>query len=199
MNKKPILVVMAAGKLLLPTLCFMLAAAGIFAAWLRLPGAADLRLRLDRAMFRWPITGRARRLMASVRFSRTLALLLRGGVPVTQATALAGRATGSKWLAAETEQAARAIEHGEPLAPAIKRAPPLAEELGHWIEVGEASGALPEMLDQAGERLQQAWQRHSSRLLALIEPALILAVGLFVFILVIAMLLPILALNAMPR
>jgi general secretion pathway protein F len=193
--------VMAAGRvvgLLAPP---ALVALGAGLAWFRVRARTDsgLRLRWDRRLFRCPVLGRGRALLAAVRFSRTLALLLRGGAPLVEAVPIAGRATGSPWLAAETAETARAVEHGESLARALRRVPALADELSHWIEVGEAAGALDNVLDQAGDRLQQQWRRRSTRLLALLEPALILAVGAFVFILVLAILLPILALNAGPR
>ena len=63
------------------------------------------------------------------------------------------------------------------------------------MQVGEASGALARMLDSAADRLQQQWERFLTRRMNMLEPVLILIIGVFVLLVVLAVLLPILTLN----
>lgn len=146
--------------------------------------------RLDRL----PIYRVGSRTLASLRFARTLVLLLRGGVTAVEALDLAGQATGNAWVAALIRQQAEAVRHGTSLSNAIRAVPPL-ESLSGWIKAGEASGDLVGLLDKAADRLQQRWQTYLARTLALLEPALILLVGVFVLLVALAILLPVLSLN----
>ena len=191
--------IMAAGQVLKYLAPAMLLVFGGGLIWFRARASHAFKMRLDRLLFDVPVLGQSKAVLAAARFSRTLALLLHGGVPLVEALPVAGRATGSMWLAHETAETAIAVEHGLALAPGLRRVPMLSDHIGHWIETGEASGTLADTLEQAGERLQAQWQRRSAQILAFIEPALILAVGLFVFVLVLAILLPILSLNAVPQ
>ncbi len=146
--------------------------------------------RLDRL----PLYRTGSRTLASLRFARTLVLLLRGGVTAVEALDLAGQATGNTWVAALIRQQAEAVRHGTSLSNAIRAVPPL-ESLSGWIKAGEASGDLVGLLDKAADRLQQRWQIYLARSLALLEPALILLVGVFVLLVALAILLPVLSLN----
>jgi len=150
---------------------------------------------VDRWLFRLPVLGRGYLLLANLRCARTLAILLRGGVGLVDALPLAGRATGSAWIARLAAEEAEAVRHGSSLADAIRRIPPLAEVLPAWIQAGEASGALDRLLDTAGSAMQHRWDRFVTRTLSWLEPALIFAVGGFVLLVVLSVLLPIISLN----
>ncbi len=161
------------------------------------------RLRADPAAARrwegrllaWPIIGTSRSCMAALRFTRTLQMLLSGGVPLVEALPLAGESTGNRWLAEQVRAAAEDLRHGASLAAVLERIPPLGSLLGGWIGVGESGGILERVLENAGERLQRRWERITARRLALLEPALILAVGVVVLLTALAVLLPIMRLN----
>ena len=77
----------------------------------------------------------------------------------------------------------------------MERIPPLGILLGGWIGVGESGGILERVLHNAGDRLQRRWERITARRLALLEPGLILIVGLVVLLVALAVLLPIVRLN----
>jgi general secretion pathway protein F len=203
-------------RLTIPLLTRILIGAGqIVAVWglpvLALAGAllllARQRLRRDPALaratdrrcFRLPVIGRGYVLLVSLRFARALALLLRGGVSLVDGITLAGAATGSVWVGALAEQEAEAVRHGASLAEALRRIPPLADALAGWVQVGEAGGSLDRMLENAGQRLQQQWERYLARRLALLEPALILIIGGFILLVVLAIILPIVSINASLR
>ncbi len=153
------------------------------------------RSEMDRRLFGIPVIGRGYLLLVNLRCARTLAILLRGGVGLVDALPLAGRATGSAWIARLATEEAEAVRHGSNLADAIRRIPPLAEVLPAWIQAGEASGALDRLLDTAGTAMQHRWDRFVTRTLSWLEPALIFGVGFFVLLVVLSVLLPIISLN----
>jgi general secretion pathway protein F len=183
-------VVTAAG---LPALCAVLAAV-VFVRW-RLARDPVWRARWDRGLFRLPLIGRARTLLVNARFARTMGILLHGGASAMESLRLAGHATGSPWLAAQAEAAAESVRQGTSVSDAIRRIGPLGETLCGWIEVGENTGDLQGMLGAASDRCQERWERFLQRALALLEPALLLAIGAFVMVVTLAVLLPVFSLT----
>jgi len=155
----------------------------------------DFAVRINVMIFRIPLIGRAYTALVNLRFARTLALLLEGGVSLVEGLPLAGRATGSIYISEQTGQQADAVRHGSSLADAIRRIPPLSGSLPGWIQAGEASGNLGGLLEQAAIRSQQAWERMIARSMEMLEPLLILIIGVLVLILALAVLLPVLSLN----
>ena len=155
------------------------------------------RCALDRFYFRLPLIGRGYAIVANLRCVRTLAIMLKGGVGLVDALPLAGRSTGSAWVASLMEREADAVRHGSSLADAIRRVPPLAVSLPAWIQAGEASGALEKLLETAGDAFQHQWNRFATRTLSWLEPALIFLIGLFVLLVTLSVLLPIVSMNKM--
>jgi general secretion pathway protein F len=149
----------------------------------------------DQRLFRMPVIGHGYRLLAHVRFARTLGLLLRGGVPLVEGIELAGSATGSAWLRTLLKTEADAVRQGRTLAQALRNVPPLSGSLPGWIQAGEAGGNLDNLLDKAAARYQQQWTLYIGRVLTVLEPVLILLVGGFVLLIALAILMPILSLN----
>jgi len=183
-----------AGLWMLPTL--VLLGAGVAVGW-RLAGARRRRMvvTMDRIRFRMPLLGRGATLLTAIRFASTFGMALRGGVAAEEAILLAGRACGSPWVADRTEEEGERIRHGESLPEAVGRIPPLAGPLASWVETGANSGRLPEMMEHAARRLQGQWERYLLRLLGLLEPALLVLVGLFVFAVALAIILPLVQMN----
>ncbi len=155
----------------------------------------DLREKWARRMFRWPLMGAPYAALVNMRFARTLALLLKGGVPVVEGLALAGKATGNAWIQRLAMEQALAVRQGVNLSDAVRLMGPLGESLPGWMRAGEASGRLEGLLDNAADRYQQRWDRRVARLLSVLEPVLILVVGLFVLMIALSILLPVLQLN----
>ncbi len=161
----------------------------------RLARSASARVAWERFLARVPGVGGAREALVGLRFARVLSLLLRGGIPLIESLPMAAAASGS---AAAEEGMAREVEgvrHGGTLRDAIRRIEPLRSLLAGWIEAGEQSGDVPAMLDLAAARCEEVWNRRLARALALIEPLLIMALGGLVFVLALAILLPILNLH----
>ncbi len=161
----------------------------------RLAGDSEFRLRWDRRLFNMPVAGKGYGLLVNLRFARALALLLKGGVSLVEAMGMAGAATGSAWVADRVAAETEAVRHGSTLADAIRRIPPLSDTLAHWVRIGEAGAMIPDVLENAANRFEQAWNRFVNRRLAALEPALILGISAFVFVIVLAILLPIISLN----
>ena len=161
----------------------------------RMATETALRFRMDQWLFQVPLVGRGYTIAVNLRCARTLSILLQGGVGLVDAMALAGRSTGSVWVAHLMEAEAESIRHGSSLADAMRRIPPLARSLPAWIQAGEASGALERLLDTASNAYQHQWNRYVSRTLSWLEPILILAIGIFVLLVTLSVLLPIISLN----
>jgi len=166
-------------------------------SWLRarLKRDEEWRRRWDQSLFSVPLVGRGYTLLVNLRFCRTLSILLRGGVALLDGFVLAGRATGSAWVAGLVEGEAESVRHGGTLAQSLRRIPPLSAALPGWVDVGEASGKVAELLERAGQRLQGRWERFLDGCLKWLEPVLILIVGVFVLLVTLSVLLPILALS----
>ena len=145
--------------------------------------------------FRLPALGAVLSARVRARFARTLALLLEGGVPIPEAVASSGRATGTLWLGKKCEAAAGRIAHGQRVAEAVAEIPVLQQDLPGWIRAGEASGDLASLLRHAALGHERSWRRGLDRMLALLEPVLIVAVGLLILLVALAVLLPMLRMN----
>ncbi len=163
----------------------------------RLKSDSDFKVRWDKALFNLPLWGRGYTILVNLRFSRTLSILLGGGVSLMEGLALAGRATGSAWIGSLAEAGAESVRHGSSLSDVIRKIGPFSSSLAEWIQVGEASGGLDRILDSAGDRYQARWNRFVSTSISFLEPVLILLIGGFVLLVTLSILLPIMALTRM--
>ncbi|OGV42226.1 MAG: hypothetical protein A2X46_15290 [Lentisphaerae bacterium GWF2_57_35] len=190
-------VMMFGGQWILPLLAPVLLGGVVWGMALRRQMAqrAEVRENWDRKWFSLPLVGRAYAYLVNLRFARTLALLLRGGVPLVEGLALAGRSTGNAWIHRMSMEQAEQVRHGSSLSEAVRRMGPLGASLPGWIRAGEASGKLEGLLDNAADRYQQQWDKMISRLLSVLEPALIILVGGFVLAISLSILMPVLQLN----
>jgi len=154
-----------------------------------------LRIRVDRRLFSLPLIGGGWRDLTSLRFVRVLGLLLERGVGLIESVPMAGRASGSPWLAECARRETEAMGEGKPLVEVIRGIRPLHPSLAAWVQAGEAGGNLPSLLDNAAQRFQQSWDRLASRGMLLLEIGMTLIVGLFVTLIALAVLLPVLQMN----
>jgi len=169
--------------------------ATVLIVWRMVRRRPDFQEKLDRRLFSMPVIGKCYATLTALRFARTLALLLRGGVRLVESVTLAGNATGSASIRLQSALAADEIKNGASLSAAVGRIFPLGPLLAGIIQIGENSGALEDVLQNAEERFQAKWEQSLSKIMAWLEPALILGVGLFVLLVVVSILLPILSLN----
>ena len=156
---------------------------------------APLRLRMDAAWLRLPLVGRLARGFNAARFAATLAMLAGAGVPILRALQTAAETLNNQAMRADALDALVLVREGAPLASALaskKRFPPL---VSMFARLGEQTGQLPAMLDRAAEQLSAEVQRRAMHLATILEPLLIVGMGVVVMLIVLAVLMPIIQLN----
>lgn len=150
------------------------------------------RLALDAAILRLPIAGRFALDTDLVRFSRTLALLISAGIPIERALALSEKTLLNRQLRQAVAAVERdTVQRGASLADGFRRRPEFPAFLTNMMAVGEEGGRLDESLLEAASFYQRELDRDLRLMTTLMEPALILLVGLVVGFIIFAMLLPI--------
>jgi type IV pilus assembly protein PilC len=162
-------------------------AAGIF-LWSRSEegGAA-----FDRFKFRLPVIGDTLLKFQVAQFSRTLSTLLTGGTPLVAGLQTASDAITSKLLRSTVDQATQMVREGESLHGALGSKGIVPELALDMIEVGESSGALAPMLNSVAEFYEEEVNLRLTALVSLIEPLLLVFMGLLVAFILISLYLPI--------
>lgn len=176
-------------------IAMVLLAGGARLAW----AGAAFRLKVDAAWLRLPILGRLARSYNAARFASTLAMLAAAGVPILKALQAAADTLSNRAMREDALQALVLVREGAPLASALaheKRFPPL---LAMFARLGEQTGRLPHMLDRAALQLRTEVQRRALQLATLLEPLLIVAMGVVVMLIVLAVLMPIIQLNQLVK
>jgi general secretion pathway protein F len=148
------------------------------------------RLFIDRLILHLP--GNVLQSLYFGRFARTLGSLLEGGLPVLKALELAAKSIGNKMLEIKVIDAGKRVAEGVRLSASLEGFPPVLLQL---ITTGERSGKLVEILKNAADSYEEEFSRRVQKVLSLLEPAMILFMGLIVGLIVFAVLLPIFQLN----
>lgn len=176
-----------------------LALAGGIGGFLFARRAEAFRERTDALLLRLPLVGRLARGYNAARFAGTLAMLAGAGVPILKALQAAAETLGNRAMRADAMDALVQVREGAPLASALatkKRFPGL---LGMFARLGEQTGQLPQMLARAAAQLGAEVQRRAMTLATLLEPLLIVGMGVVVMLIVLSVLLPIIQLNSWVR
>lgn len=169
------------------------------AAWKRVKANEELLIRRDRFILRLPIAGQLWRRLVLSRFAKVLGLLLQSGVPIIKAMEITGEAVVNREYKSFLAQARETLIQGGSLSGALKTSPLFPPLLTHMTAVGEKSGELDAMLIKAGDAFQKEFNAQVTRSMALLEPMLILGMGLSIGFMVIAVLLPIMQLNQLVK
>ncbi len=169
---------------------FLSAAATLFLAAHLVRGLPTVRRGLDRAALYRPLTGPYHRRLCSARFARTLADLYAAGVPLLEALDVGRQTCGNSWLAARLRESVAAVRAGQSLFQALSLVDELDRALLASVRVGEETGRLAELLAGNAAALDEDARQAVHRLVLLIEPLLILAMGLVVGAVMAAVLLP---------
>lgn len=151
----------------------------------------------DRLMLRVPVFGGLARAVDGARFARTLATLFSGGAPLIDSLVGAQRTISNSYIRDRLDRTVTMVAEGSSLAASIKRADALPPMLVHMVAAGERAGALAELLDKAAIQLEEEFDTASTVALRLLEPAIIVAMGGAVLIIVLSIMLPILQLNTL--
>lgn len=165
-------------------------------AWTR---SAKGRPVFDAWVLRLPVAGTLLRMLLVSRFSRTLATLLKAGVPMLTAMDITKNVVTNTVLAGVVEMARDAIREGESIAGPLKRSGQFPPLVYHMIAVGERSGQLEEMLLNVADSYENQVNVRLGALTALLEPLIIVAMGAIIAFVAFSILMPILQLNTTIR
>lgn len=149
------------------------------------------RLAYDRFLLRVPLLGKIVKMVALARFSRTFSTLLASGVPLLSALEIVKNVVGNKIIGEAISKARENIREGESIADPLKRSGVFPPLVTHMIAVGEKSGELEKMLQKVADTYDNEVETVVSTLTALLAPIMILLMGGVIFLIVLAILLPI--------
>ncbi|NHA14314.1 type II secretion system inner membrane protein GspF [Thioalkalivibrio sp. XN279] len=161
----------------------------------RLLRRLEFRRRWDRFLLRLPLVGRLTRGINTARFTRTLSILAGSGVPVLEALRISGDVVGNVPMREAIEETAVRVREGAPLGRSLGASRLFPPMTMHLISSGEASGELENMLERAADNQEREVDSLVGAMLSIMEPVLILFMGVIVLAIVLAILLPIFQLN----
>ena len=156
----------------------------------------SFKLAFDKWVLSLPLLGRLMRGLDGARFARTLSTLFAGGAPLLESLQGANRTVSNTFIRHKLDGAITNVREGASIAAALKRANALPPMMTHMVAAGERAGEVPSLLDKAAVQLEEEFDTASTVALRLLEPAIIIGMGGVVMAIVIAILLPILRLNA---
>jgi type IV pilus assembly protein PilC len=174
----------------------LLAAAAAAAAtygWLRRP---EQRARFDHLILATPLLGGTARKFATSQLARTLATLLGGGIPLVNALDTAARAMGNRYMAEQLGIVAQRVREGEALASAMEARRVFPDVAIKMVEVGESTGALQDMLNSLADFYDEEIETNLSRFVTLIEPILLVVMGIVIAGLLLALYMPLFQLSS---
>ena len=157
------------------------------------------RLKFDESWLHLPLIGRLARGYNAARFASTLAMLSAAGVPILKALQAATETLSNRAMRADALDALVLVREGAPLASALGQKKKFPGLLSMFARLGEQTGQLPLMLQRAARQLSTEVQRRAMHLATILEPLLIVVMGLVVMLIVLAVLLPIIQLNQLVR
>jgi type II secretory pathway component PulF len=164
--------------------------------WLGTPGGAFAR---DKALLNLPVVGPVITKATVSRFARVLGTLVYGGVPILEAIDISGLAAGNRLFAVSAKQVESDVREGRPIAEAMADAGAFPPVLTHMVAIGEETGDLPLMLSRVSDSLDFEVDTGMRRLVALVEPVIVLSMGVFVGYVVVSVLLPIFQAQALVK
>jgi type IV pilus assembly protein PilC len=149
---------------------------------------------LDKWKIRLPLLGELWTKYQVAQLSRVLGTLLVGGIPLVQALETAGRSLGSVLLKKALDRTAVLVREGKSLSSSLESTGIVPDLAIDMMEVGESTGALPQMLSSVAEFYEEDVSTRMTALLSLIEPAIMIFMGIFVAFVLVALYLPIFSL-----
>jgi general secretion pathway protein F len=155
------------------------------------------RMVIDRLTLKLPLIGDVARMVSISRLTSTLSTMLASGVQLLDALDVSKRVMSNRVLEETVESARQNIREGETIADPLKRSGEFPALVTHMIAVGEKSGEMEEMLHRVSHIYDGEVERVITRLTSLMEPIMILVMGVIVFFIVVAILLPIFEMGQM--
>jgi len=176
-----------------------IALVGAWFMWKRALQNPALKRRWHTWLLTAPLYGKFERSLNTARFASTLAITTGSGVPILRALQTSRDTLSNVAMQELVDEASDAVREGVSLARSLsaqKHFPPM---LIHMIRAGEITGELPAMLDRAAAAQEADLERRTLTIAGLLEPALILAMGVVVLLIVLAVLMPIIEINQLVR
>jgi len=169
-------------------LIFVILAGFLFYMGKKSPGFVQ---RLDRLKISAPWLGKMNKKYSVAKFSRTLSAVLKSGEPLVPALSLSAGTLDNSYLEKKLILASIRVKEGEPLAKAIEETELMTPAALKMVMVGESSGALDEMFENIAELFEEDVERSINIITSTIEPLMMLAMGIVIAFIVVAMYLPI--------
>ena len=171
-----------------PVILIVLAGGVIFLrTWGRTPTG---RVALDRVKITVPFIGPVMHRFALAEFCRSLATLLSGGIPLVPAFEIAVASVGNSYVRDRIEPNIQMVREGKPFHEALEKSEVFTDMSIDMVKVGEATGSLDEMLSNVSDFLDEQIETRMQRLLSLVEPLMLVFMGIIIAILLIAIYLP---------
>jgi len=176
-----------------------LALIGLWVMWRRALRNPELKRRWHAWLLDAPVYGKFERSFNTARFASTLAITTGSGVPILRALETSRDTLSNVAMRGLVEDATASVREGASLARALSAQKYFPPMLVHMIRAGEITGELPAMLERAADSQQADLERRALTIAGLLEPVLILAMGLVVLLIVLAVLMPIIEINQLVR
>lgn len=178
----------------LALIVFAVAAAVVaVVTWVKQPGHRE---QLDRLLIQLPGLGGTARKFATAQLARTLATLLGGGIPLVNALDTSARSMSNRYMAHELDFVRRRVQEGESFAKALLSRGMFPDVAVKMVEVGESTGALQEMLNSLADFYDEEIETEVSRYITLVEPVLLVVMGLVIAVVVLALYMPLFELTS---
>ncbi len=167
-------------------------------AWRVWTANPEGRRAADQTLLGLPLIGPLTMKVETARFARTLGTMLRSGVPVLGAMGVVGDMMSNQAVGLAVSRLAEGVKRGGTIAAGMQQHGAFPALAVHMVRVGEETGRLEEMLLKVADTFETDVRTDLKRVLGLLEPAIILAMGVLVAFIVVAMLLAIFSINEMP-
>jgi type IV pilus assembly protein PilC len=161
--------------------------------WVRRPGQ---KARFDHLILRLPVLGQLARKFSTSQMARTLATLLGGGLPLVNALDIASKSVGNQYMAKQLEVVSARVREGESFATALEKRGVFPEVAVKMAEVGESTGALQDMLNTVADFYDEEIATNTERFVTLVEPVLLVVMGLVIAGLLLALYMPLFQLSS---
>ncbi len=164
-----------------------------FAAWIRQPGQ---RAQFDHALLTVPLVGETVRKFITAQMARTLGTLLGGGIPLVNSMEVTARSVGNQYIGNELDIVTQRVREGQGLAASLAARRVVPDVALKMIEVGESTGSLQDMLSSLADFYDEEVETAVSRFVTVIEPALLVVMGVVIALLVLALYMPLFQLSS---
>jgi type IV pilus assembly protein PilC len=158
-----------------------------FMVWMRQPGRG---VEFDRLLLKLPFIGPSFHKFATSQMARTLATLLSGGIPLVNSLEITARASGNRYMGRELDVVAARVREGQSFAGTLLERQVVPDVAIKMIEVGESTGALTEMLNSLADFYDEEIDTDVSRFVTVIEPAMLVFMGVVIAGIVLALYVP---------